>query len=102
MHMTPTPVLPPQLEERAETDAVALTAERYVSQHQPADYRLLVRRDAIRYDRAIGSWFVVVQPDRAGVDGLDYTRRLLAAQADVTKDLPRHLRLVPVLPQGLA
>jgi hypothetical protein len=97
-----TSILPPELDRGPEAEAVALTAEAFVAKHQPRDYRLVVRRECIRYDRGVGRWFVVVQPDRDGADALDYARRLAAAQSDLNRSLPRHMRLVPVLPQELA
>jgi hypothetical protein len=97
-----TSILPAELEKKPEADAVANTAESYMARHQPSEYRLIVRRECVRYDRNSGRWFVVVQPDRPGVDGLDYTHRLSAAQAELNRNLPRHMRLVPVLPDDLA
>jgi hypothetical protein len=85
---------------RSETDRVADLVEKYLQRHQPADYRLVVNRQAILKNGL--RWLVQVDTEnRTGVEirADDASDRILAANLDIDAELPRYVRLTSLVPQ---
>src|SRR4051812_9302113 len=95
--MTSLSIAPP---DRAETEVVADLVERYLSNHQPSTYRLVVRRNAIR--RGANRWLVEIGTEANGheVRADDFADRLVAANLFLDRDFPRYVRLTSIVPQA--
>jgi hypothetical protein len=65
-----------------------------VEENQPHGYRLIVR-DA-RYSDRLTAWIVVVDVDRAGVDGMDYAKRLAEIEELVEQKAGKGIQVQPV------
>lgn len=88
---------PPQ---RSEIDTIADLVEKYLARHQPADYRLVVHRGAIR--QGTRRWLVEVgteQPEGVEVHSGDFADRIVAANIDLDRDFPRFVRLTSMVPK---
>ena len=62
---------------------VAELAEKYLAQHQPADYRILIERRGIRVD-SDGWWEIPIRPSKADAPSYDWIGR--SAEAAVALD----------------
>ena len=88
-----------EVPDRSETEAVAALVERYLARHQPADYRIVVRRGAIR--PGARRWLVEVgiEPFGISVNAADFVDRISKANEALDNDFPRFVRLTQLIPQ---
>lgn len=86
--------------ERSEMESIAVLVEEYLARHQPPDYRIVVRRGAIR--RGARRWLVEVGVERAvpPISASDFVDRISKANEELDKDLPRFVRLTQLVPRS--
>ena len=70
--------------------------EKYLEPHQPADYRLEIRPEAI--EQQDDWYYVVVEPSRENARSYEYYGRLAEAEMDLQEKEHLNVLLVPVLP----
>ncbi len=70
--------------------------QKYLEPHQPKDFRLEIRPDAIEQEE---DWYyVVVEPSREDARSYEYYGRLAEAELDLQDKEHLNILLVPVLP----
>ena len=69
--------------------------ERVVRQHQPQDYKLVVRE--AWYSEDAGAWIVAVDVDRDDVSAMDFARKLVEIEDFVHEGSHKDVRLRPAM-----